>query len=304
MKKLLLTLLISILFATNINVVDAQELETEITASLATDAASLASSSALENLQIEKLKKGDITQPEEFQEKEEILSLFRQRTVDTLNITNFIPFTIQYAVKAGVPANTVILILLLPFLATFMAIVRHVIGLPSMEMLVPIVLAVTLIATGITAGLILLVTILTGSICSRIILKKIRIMQLPKMALSLMLVSIFVFIVLLISAANGILVVRQLSIFPILIFIILSDKIVAVQMERSLRETLIITSTTICLGILGYMFLASEEIRNFVLLYPEIILLLIPVNILIGRYFGLRLTEMYRFSSIKSYGNQ
>jgi len=35
-------------------------------------------------------------------------------------------------------------------------------------------------------------------------------------------------------------------------------------------------------------------------LYPEAILLLIPVNIAIGRYFGLRLTEYLRFKQLKT----
>jgi hypothetical protein len=40
------------------------------------------------------------------------------------------------------------------------------------------------------------------------------------------------------------------------------------------------------------------------LLYPEVILILIPVNILMGRYFGLRLTEYHRFRQFRRYVNK
>lgn len=307
-KKAILVLLISITWVIGDvmfpNLVFSQENIATDSLQLASSSADLASSAAQEKQAIEKLKKDDITQPEESWEKQEILALFSRRQIEKLDITNFMAFTVQFAVTQGVPANTVTLILLLPFLATLVAFVRHVVGLPSLEMLVPVTLSVTLIATGITAGFILLLTILAASFCSRFVLKRIRIMQLPKMALSILVVSGFVFMSLTLSAVGGILIVKQLSIFPILIFILLSDKIVAVQLERSLQETLLITLVTIGLGILGYLFLSSDETRIYIVLYPEIALLLIPINIMIGRYFGLRLTEFYRFSSIQINGNK
>lgn len=268
----------------------------------ATTSANEATSEAQLRDAILKIQKEDITKPEESKEKEELISLFSKRAVDRPNPLNLLAYIVQYAVNIGVPANTIILILLLPFLATLVAFVRHILGLPSLELLVPITLSITLIATGLTAGFILLITILIASVISRLLLKRIRIMYLPKMAFSLLVVSIFVFLSLTYSASIGILRVKQLSIFPVLIFIILSDKIVTLQLERSAKETAYITVITIGLGILGYILLSYEHLRNFIILYPEMILLLIPVNLLIGRYFGLRLTEYLRFAPIREYG--
>lgn len=268
----------------------------------ATTSAHEATSEAQLRDAILKIQKEDITKPEESKEKEELISLFSKRAVDRPNPLNLLAYIVQYAVNIGVPANTIILILLLPFLATLVAFVRHILGLPSLELLVPITLSITLIATGLTAGFILLITILIASVISRLLLKRIRIMYLPKMAFSLLVVSIFVFLSLTYSASIGILRVKQLSIFPVLIFIILSDKIVTLQLERSAKETAYITLITIGLGILGYILLSYEHLRNFIILYPEMILLLIPVNLLIGRYFGLRLTEYLRFAPIREYG--
>ena len=116
---------------------------------------------------------------------------------------NIMAFLIQTSVKSGVPSRTVILILLLPMLATIIAFIRHVIGLPSIGMLVPVALSITLLSTGITAGLILLGTIIFASTVARILLKKVRIMQLPKMAFSMFIVSIFLFLALTVSALAG-----------------------------------------------------------------------------------------------------
>ncbi len=255
-----------------------------------------------EEEKLQKIKKEDVTRPEETEKKGEILDLFENRPISGLTPINFIGFTVQYAVGVGIPANTIILILLLPFLATLIAFVRHIIGLPSLDILVPIALSIAIVSTGIVAGSILLITILLASTIGRFALRKVRIMQLPKKALSILIISVFVFLSLIISAANGIIIVKQLSIFPILILILLGEQIVSVQLTRSFKETLTITGVTIAMGLFGFFILTTAMFRQAILIYPEIILILLPINFMIGRYFGLRFTEFYRFSHIKSYG--
>lgn len=121
---------------------------------VATNEAS-ASPSAEKQKELEKLKEEDLTKPEEEKAKKEFLALFSKRQINELGFTNFMGFFVQYAVRSGVPANTIILILLLPFLATVVVFVRNILGFPTLEMLVPIALAITLIATGPIAGVVL-----------------------------------------------------------------------------------------------------------------------------------------------------
>lgn len=300
-----------LLFATEVNAQFSAEVDEERVISvlepeieIATDSATVASLSAEEQAELDRIRQEDITKPEEIGEREEYLALFANRPIESPGIFNFTGYAVQYAVREGVPANTIMLILLLPFLATLAVFVRHIIGLPSLEMIVPIALSITLVSTGISAGAVLLITILLASTIARLMLKKIRIMQLPKMALSIFVVSIFVFISLTVSASVGMLTVTQLSIFPVLLLILLGEKIVSLQLSRSAGETFQIATVTILMGLLGFAILQSEMIRRFILLYPEVIYLLIPLNILMGRYFGLRLTEVYRFSKLRKYANQ
>lgn len=264
----------------------------------ASEAAKLASPSAEELVELKKIEKEDITKPEQIETKGEFFELFSKRPVQKPGVTNFLAYTVQYAVAEGVPANTIILILLLPFLATGIAFVRHILGLPTLGILVPVALSITLLATGISTGLLLLAVILLGSTLARILLKKIRIMHMPKLALSTLLLSLVVFSALVLGALNDVLTVKKLSIFPVLIMILLSERIVALQLEHQFRDTAIITFTNIVLGILGFIILSSGQIQNLILLYPEGIFLLIPINIAIGRYFGLRVTEYFRFNDI------
>lgn len=272
---------------------------------IASESAEIASPSAEEQRKIDEIIKEDVTRPEEAERRVELFALFAQRPIEKITPLNFMAYGVQYSVRvAGVPANTVVLILLLPLLASLIAFMRHVIGLPGIGMLLPIALSITLIATGLVPGALLLGSIILASTLARFILKRIRIMQLPKMALSMFIVSVSIFIILTLSAVSGLLVVRQLSIFPVLLMILLSEQIVSVQLERTTRDIIHITVFTILLGVLGFLLLSSELLRNTVLLYPELILFLIPLDIVIGRYFGLRVTEFFRFSDIRNHGSK
>jgi len=107
-----------------------------------------------------------------------------------------------------------------------------------------------------------------------------------------------------ISSIYGIIDVRSISIFPILLFILLSDRIMTIFLEREFIETVQTTIITLFLAILGFLLLTWTQLRFFILVYPESILLLIPINIMIGRYFGLRMVEYIRFQPILRHGNK
>jgi hypothetical protein len=170
-----------------------------------------------------------------------------------------------------------------------------VIGLPTVDMLVPIALAFAFVSVGIGVGLFILGAVVLASYVAKMLVSNVRMMFYPKRSLSLLILSIFVFAALTASLFFEYEQVLSLSIFPILILILLGDSIVSVQLHKSLTETLTITSTTLLLGLLGYLLATSEVVRNYLIVYPELVLLVIPLNIAIGRYFGLRLTEVFRF---------
>ena len=246
----------------------------------------------------------DLTKPEETQEKEAILRLIEQRPIEDPGLLTLLAYWVQQAVIIGIPANTIVLILLLPVLATIITFVRSIIGLPSLEMLVPITLAFVFVAIGVTIGLIVLFAIVAASFASRRLLRKAPLMYFPKRSLSLLLLAFFVFAALTVVAGIDIDQVRELSIFPILILTLLGDSIVSVQLHKSMRETVVITVVTLALGLIGYLLATAVVARDLIILYPEVILLTIPANIVMGRYFGLRLSELFRFRNFNSYGSE
>lgn len=240
----------------------------------------------------------NITQPEELEEKAAIVSMFAARPVESPGIFSFMGYWVQQSVLLGIPANTIVLILLAPIIATLVAFVRVVLGLPTLELFVPIALSYALVAVGLVLGVIILFSVVIASYLSRVAFKGMSIMFFPKRTLSMLFLSIFVFAGLTISVVFDVEGVRNISIFPVLILMLLGDAIVSVQLYKSLYETTSITVVTIALGVLGFFLATNPWLQSALILYPEVVLLALPANVLIGRYFGLRLTEILRFKSL------
>lgn len=246
----------------------------------------------------------DLTAPEEPTEKDAVIELLDRRPINAPKIYNLFAWWVQYAIKAGIPVNTIVLILLLPVLAFLVAFVRIFIGLPSLEMLVPIALAYTFVAVGVAAGSLILAAIILASFLSRLTLKRLAIMHYPKRSISMLFLAVFVFFALTASSSFSFINAQEISIFPILILTLLGDSIVSIQLRKSFYETLVITGVTIIVGLTGYWLATEPHIRNAIILYPEIILLTLPLNVMLGRYFGLRITELFRFRSFNAYGSE
>ncbi len=248
--------------------------------------------------------KQDLTRPEDQPQRDELQLVLERRPVRDPSVFGFFAYWVQKAIALGIPANTIVLILLIPVIATLVAFVRVVIGLPSLEMLVPIVLSFAFVAVGITAGIIILSAVVLASFVSRTLLRHVPIMYFPKRSLSHLFLAIFVFGALTIAIILDIESIRNLSIFPVLILTLLGDSIVSVQLHKTVRETIVITSVTIGLGLLGFLFATSIAVRDLIIVWPELVLLTVPVNLALGRYFGLRLSEVMRFRSLSSYGSE
>jgi hypothetical protein len=271
---------------------------TTATATAVASASASATAASIINQRQSITPNNDLTQPEELPEKTAILSLFESRPVNEPGLFNIMAYWVQEAVRVGIPANTIFLILLTPFLAFFVSFVRVVIGLPTLDMLVPIALAFALVAVGITVGLLVLAAILIASYLSKVSLSKMRIMFYPKRSLSMIFLALAVFAALTLGVVLEFEQILNVSIFPILVLMLLGDMIVSVQLHKSSTETFVITGTTIFIGLVGYVTATSTMIQNMVILYPEIILLVIPANIIVGRYFGLRVLEVFRFNKV------
>lgn len=216
---------------------------------------------------------------------------------------NPIKYAIRSAVSAGVPTNTIVLLLLLPVVAAIIAGFRHLVGIRGFGIFLPAALSVTFVATGPVVGIGMFLVIVAVSTITRIILRKskIKLQYLPRMALILLFVVMGVLGVLFAAPIIKRPDFANVSIFPVLILVLLAEDFSRVQLGKSAKTAVSLTTETLILALVSYVFLTSKSVQEFALLNPEILLLIVLVfNFFMGKYIGLRLREFWRFRKLLS----
>src|SRR3989344_4443492 len=242
----------------------------------------------------------DITQTTE-ETIEPLAALLNSQQLGAPLPFNFFKYAIRYAVNEGIPANTIVLLLLLPAIATFIAAARHIIGLRGFGIFLPAALSVVFLAIGPVVGLILFLVIVMASLLTRMVLRrlKVKLQYLPRMALILWFVVIGVLVLLFMAPVVNLPDFSNISIFPVLILVLLAEDFSKVQLGKSARTAVSLASETIILALLSYIILVTQPLREYALLHPEALLtLVLIIDVLLGKYIGLRFIEYWKYRKL------
>jgi uncharacterized protein with transglutaminase domain len=227
---------------------------------------------------------------------EDKTSKVEEYKVGKWNGFNSLRVLIAWAMDRGVASNTIVLLLLLPLIATLVSVLHYIGGFSGYGIFMPTMIAVTFLATGIFGGLVLFAMILGVSILSSVILKKLKMHFWPARAISLLFISLATFILMIFSSFVRLIDIRQISIFPILFMILLTEEFTRTQLVKSKNEAKKLTIGTIIVAITGAIVMNFGWFQGIVLRSPELIVVLVlAINLLVGNYKGMRLSEIKRF---------
>ncbi|HOI04915.1 MAG TPA: 7TM domain-containing protein [Candidatus Woesebacteria bacterium] len=275
-----------------------EAIEESTPAAAATDSTSLASPSAEIVEKIQQKADEDITETTGRQ-KSVLAAYLDEHPIGPLNPTNFLQKAIRQAIAQGLPASLVVIILIFPVIASLVAFARHVVGFKGFGIYIPAVLSVAFVSTGLVTGIILFIAVLLSAMLARYLVQFLKMPLLPKTAMLLLIVSIAMLLLLTVGSFFKIDLVLNVSIFPLLIIILLTENFMTSQMFASRGEALNVTFETLILAVVGTLLIDNEAIQRFVILKPELtILLVVVINFAIAHYTGLRILEYFRFKDL------
>ena len=205
----------------------------------------------------------------------------------------------QFIINQGIPQETVVLLLMLPIMATVIAFSRQVVGIKGLDIYTPLIIAFAFLVIGLKYGLIIFITILLIGTLMRLLVRRIRLLYLPRVAIILTTVILAILLLFLADAYSGQKYLVTTSIFATLIMVALIERFVAVQIERKAKKAIILTIETLLLAIICYWVASWSWLQNQIISIPLwIILGTIIVNILLGKWTSLRLSEYWRFREV------
>jgi len=204
-------------------------------------------------------------------------------------------FLTETLIQQGIPKEMIILILMLPIIATIIAFSRQVIGIRAFGLYTPLILTFSFVGTGIKFGLMVFATVITVSTIIRFLSKKFRLLYLPRIGFIITITSLIILLLFYLEIFN-LKNTYLYSLISVILIIILLEKFLAAQIERGFKIALTLTIETLLLAVVGYFIISWPSLQKFVINFPLIVLgAAIVINIFLGKWTGLRIYEYFRF---------
>lgn len=203
-----------------------------------------------------------------------------------------------YFVTNGVSSAILYLLLAVPFIAFVIAFARQFVGISTLGVFSPLMLAVSFMVLGLQFGAIIFTAVMLVSYLIRRLFERVELMYIPKVSLLLSLLSLSFFFVLWLAVYFETSLNLALMIFPMMVMATISERFVASQSSEGLKKALFNVGETLFVAIVAYGIVQWNWLQDMVLTFPEIVLLPIIGCVWLGRFTGLRLSEYVKFRSL------
>jgi hypothetical protein len=190
------------------------------------------------------------------------------------------------------------LILLLPLAALITTIFRNIIGIQTIGTFTPGLIALSFIHADWRTGAVVFFIILCVGISARLILNKLQLLMVAR--LSIILTLAVLCMVLAVSILDYLSLTPSASavVLPIVILTMMIERFNIIAEEDGLPNAFKIFATTIFVAVCCFLVMKVDWFGRTVLVFPEVQLFNIAMLLLIGRYSGYRLSEIWRFRDI------
>jgi len=189
-------------------------------------------------------------------------------------------------------------ILLLPLGGLVTSIFRTIIGIRTFGTFTPTLIALAFIFNDWRTGLVVFGVVLALGLASRSALDRLRLLMVPR--LSIILTLVVLCLVLAVSLLDYLKWTpsAQAVLLPMVILTMTVERFYLTTEEDGLGFAVQLLAGTLVVGFCCFGVLCWRAVGNVLMGFPEVHLFTIAALVLIGRYTGYRLTELWRFSDL------
>ena len=189
-------------------------------------------------------------------------------------------------------------LLLIPLGTLLIVVFRNVIGIKSFGTFMPVLIAIAFRETRLASG-ILLFTLLVGfGLAIRFYLERLRLLLVPRLGSVLIAVVLIMLTISTVSSKFDIEVGLSVALFPMVILTMVIERMSIVWEERGPGEALQQGLGSLLMASLCYVVMGIDVLEHLLFVFPELLLVVLAMTLLLGRYTGYRLTELFRFREL------
>ncbi len=199
---------------------------------------------------------------------------------------------------ATLPADSqqiVGLLLMLPVGALMVACFRNLVGVSTFGIFMPMLLALAFRETHLLWGFFYLTILVGVGVVVRWALNRLKLLMIPRLATVLTLIVSMMIGLIMLGGRIGIHSALSVGLFPMVIMTTAVERFFVLQSEDSTTAALKESLTTALVASCGFLLFHWDWLRKVLFVYPELLLVVVAMLLLLGRYSGYRLMELRRF---------
>jgi hypothetical protein len=189
-------------------------------------------------------------------------------------------------------------LLLVPFGALLIVLLRNVVGIKLPGTFMPVLLALAFRGTSLMMGILIFATLTAIGLVARSGLERLRLLLLPRVGGVLTVVVLLMVALSVISNELGFEVALSVALFPMVVITMMIERTALMWEEVGPKDALRQWINGTLGAVAVYYVITPVSLGYFLLLFPETLLIVLAAMILLGRYTGYRLTEIRRFRDV------
>jgi hypothetical protein len=175
------------------------------------------------------------------------------------------------------------------------SIARNIFGLVPFGTFMPALIAVSFQDTGFWLGSVMFLLILLVTSAANFLLTRLRLLHIPRLVIVLTIVVTCLLVFSILAIQVGLTRGAGVSLFPMAILSLTSERFTQTILEDGWREALKRMLVTYVVAAGCFFVISQTTLQIVIAAFPELLLLNIALNLLIGSWSGLRLLEYFRF---------
>ena len=189
-------------------------------------------------------------------------------------------------------------ILMIPIGALIIVLMRNFVGIDAFGTFMPILIALAFRETQLLWGVILFTTLIALGLTIRFLLDRLRLLLVPRLSAVLIVVVILMLFISLTSHRLGLETGLSVALFPMVIIAMTIERMSVVWEERGPADAMRAGIGSIVVAVVAYLLMGMDWLEHLIFTFPELLLLVLAMVILAGRYTGYRLSELKRFRAL------
>ena len=189
-------------------------------------------------------------------------------------------------------------LLMIPIGALIMVIMRNFVGIDAFGTFMPVLIALAFRETKLFWGVVLFTLLIALGLSIRFLLERLRLLLVPRLTAVLIVVVLLMLLISLVSNTLGITTGLSVALFPMVIIAMTIERMSVVWEERGPGDAMRAAFGSLVVAVIAYVGMGIDWLEHLVFTFPELLLIVLALVLLAGRYTGYRLLELTRFKAL------